>query len=287
MKGSNNKITISNTSYSNRSVLTKLGKESHSGVTELGGGGGVYISFFICNSPFWLIRYVPDWLGERSLLFTRFIPDDLFLFALFLGDFPRAWALLLEFIESSALCRNAEVSLAALKSFQEILQINKDKGDDRTFKLGLELAAPKLEVMQRTLEEAEEKASKMSLKDCGIDDVSLWSNAWKVWLSIGTEVTVPPIDKTADMYIPAQPFLSALIQIFPALYAHIKDRFVAADLHKLSTVLQRALAVPVHSDASPFIVPSYQEVCLTPLQEAVLSAVDVLQKVSQRHSERP
>lgn len=35
-----------------------------------------------------------------------------------LGDFPRAWSLLLEFIEHSALNKNNEVSLAALKAFQ-------------------------------------------------------------------------------------------------------------------------------------------------------------------------
>ncbi len=51
------------------------------------------------------------------------------------GDFPRAWALLLEFIESGALCRNAEVSLAALKSFQEILQLNKDQNKSDDWKL--------------------------------------------------------------------------------------------------------------------------------------------------------
>jgi hypothetical protein len=38
-----------------------------------------------------------------------------------IGDFPRACALLLEFIENSALSKSNEVSLAALKSFQEIL----------------------------------------------------------------------------------------------------------------------------------------------------------------------
>lgn len=38
-----------------------------------------------------------------------------------LGDFSRAWSLLLEFIENAALSKSNEVSLAALKSFQEIL----------------------------------------------------------------------------------------------------------------------------------------------------------------------
>lgn len=112
------------------------------------------------------------------------------------------------------------------------------------------------------------------------DDKTLWSNAWRVWLSIGTTATIPPETvNTADVYIPSQPFLTALIQIFPALYAHIKTRFVASDLQKLSTVLQRALAVPVHGDSSPFIMP-VGDVGLTTLQDAILGAVNVLQKVS-------
>jgi len=39
-----------------------------------------------------------------------------------LDEFPRAWALLLEFVESAALSKSAEVALAALKSFQDIVQ---------------------------------------------------------------------------------------------------------------------------------------------------------------------
>lgn len=42
-----------------------------------------------------------------------------------LGDFPRAWTLLLQFIDTAALSKNNEVSLSALKSFQEILNITK------------------------------------------------------------------------------------------------------------------------------------------------------------------
>lgn len=67
------------------------------------------------------------------------------------GDFPRAWSLLLEYIETAALCRNAEVSLAALKSFQEILQINrdsKDKSDDLDLPQSM-LRPPSVEEMHR------------------------------------------------------------------------------------------------------------------------------------------
>ncbi|XP_074659312.1 protein MON2 homolog [Tubulanus polymorphus] len=206
-----------------------------------------------------------------------------------LGDFPRAWALLLEFIEASALCRNAEVTLAALKSFQEILQINRSSGgsssgnDTDTRRnsraatggaTGTDLAAPSEEKMFRSLQDM------ISTKndDIKIDSVQLWSNAWRVWLSIGGKVTLPPDSKSStDIYVPSQPFLTALIQIFPPLFEHIKHRFVAADLQKLSAVLKGALSAPVQGDASPFILPAINETNVTALQEAVLNAVDVLQ----------
>lgn len=54
-----------------------------------------------------------------------------------LGDFDRAWSLILEFIQNAALSKNGEVSLAALKSLQEIMYHNADtkqcgKADDKT-----------------------------------------------------------------------------------------------------------------------------------------------------------
>lgn len=55
-----------------------------------------------------------------------------------IGDFPRACSLLLEFIECSALSKSNEVSLAALKSFQEILynkSINTVKGNGENTEL--------------------------------------------------------------------------------------------------------------------------------------------------------
>ena len=45
-------------------------------------------------------------------------------------DFYKTWTLLLEFIETSALSRNTEVSLSALKCFQEILCLTKVANHD-------------------------------------------------------------------------------------------------------------------------------------------------------------
>jgi len=109
-------------------------------------------------------------------------------------------------------------------------------------------------------------------------DIALWSSAWKVWLSIGTSCTRPPED-ASSMYIPSQAFLTALIQTFPPLLDHIKVRFSVGDLQKLSSVLKKALTVPVHGDSSPFIIPSFPDVSTTPLQEATLQAVEAIIRV--------
>lgn len=219
------------------------------------------------------------------------------------GDFPRAWALLLEFIETSALCKNSEVSLAALKSFQEMLQIKQqDSGDLKDeWKLLFEvpqqqmksklICPPTEETITRTPSNFSEPTTEPqeTVNDEGpsiysIDDKQVWSQAWKVWLSIGVAVTSPPVLSSSsqsseeELYIPSQPFLTALIRIFAPLYEHIRGRFCTGDLQKLCLVLQQSLAVPVHSDATPFIMP-VGEVSLTPLQEAVLDAIKVLKKV--------
>lgn len=163
-----------------------------------------------------------------------------------LGDFPRAWSLLLEFIENSALSKNNEVSLAALKAFQDILYWNK-------------------ETEGKVVQSGEES--------------DIWGVAWRVWVSIGAESTTPPTDLDRDdLYIPSQPFLTALIQIFPAVFQHIKSRFVPAELKKLCKVLQNAVTVPVLGEASPFIIPSVNDAALTQLQDGVLHSIELLQK---------
>ncbi|PVD25080.1 hypothetical protein C0Q70_15578 [Pomacea canaliculata] len=199
-----------------------------------------------------------------------------------LGDFPRAWSLLLEYIETSALCPNAEVSLAALKSFQEILQIGRDAKDRINDDLDLPqtlLQPPSAEEIQRSGE-----AGTTPILDAAPDlaDISLWTAAWKVWVNIGTNATIPPEKPEArgsgKVYVPSQSFLTALLLTFPPLFQHTKGRFAATDLQQFSRVLHAALSVPVHGDASPFIIPSYPDVTITPLQDASLQAMDCLVK---------
>ncbi|XP_016079952.1 PREDICTED: protein MON2 homolog isoform X3 [Miniopterus natalensis] len=211
-----------------------------------------------------------------------------------LGDFSRAWDVLLDHIQSAALSKNNEVSLAALKSFQEILQIvsparDSDKPETPPavnvpvpVLIG-SISGPGLGRPFVRTDSIGERLGRYSSSEPPIvtdelEDLNLWWAAWNTWYTIGSESTKPPITFDKLTFIPSQPFLTALIQIFPALYQHIKTGFNMDDLQKLGVILHSAVSVPISSDASPFILPSYTEAVLTSLQEAVLTALDVLQK---------
>lgn len=123
-------------------------------------------------------------------------------------------------------------------------------------------------------------------EESAMEDSALWWSAWSTWCQTGTKSTRPPANTTLSdpsahrlSFIPSQPFLTALVQIFPALYQHIKADFGMEELCKLGLVLHGAVSVPISSEASPFILPSYSEAVLTSLQESVLTSLDVLQKV--------
>ncbi|XP_028146572.1 protein MON2 homolog [Diabrotica virgifera virgifera] len=163
-----------------------------------------------------------------------------------LGDFPRAWSVLLEFIENAALSKNNEVSIAALKSFQEILFQSKNQSTDN-----------------KTL----------------IDDKDIWVVAWKVWVKIGTEITVPLIDNESheDFYIPSQTFLTSLVQIFPYVFQHVRNTFTLDDLRQLGTVLLNAVSIPVYGE-TPYIISTSSDIILTPLHDGVLHVMELLQK---------
>lgn len=167
------------------------------------------------------------------------------------------------------------MSLAALKSFQEILYLQ--KGCDNN------------EITHSA------------------DSEALWIVAWRVWLNIGTESTTPPQENETEPYVPSQAFLTALVHIFPAVFQHIRKkyiihynlqnfifvvykvmfifllffycRFTGTDLDKLCVVLKNVVAVPVHGESTPYILPTVPDVVLTHLQDGVLHSMELLQKV--------
>lgn len=58
---------------------------------------------------------------------------------------------------------------------------------------------------------------------CPKSNDEMWDVAWRVWLRIALEIK-PEI--SSELYLPSQPYLSALIHIFPSLFQHIKDRYL-------------------------------------------------------------
>lgn len=87
-----------------------------------------------------------------------------------------------------------------------------------------------------------------------------------------------PEKQQDDLYIPSQAFLTALVQIFPALFQHIHTKFTSDDLKKLCDVLMNAVKVPVHSDSTPYIMSTMSDSLLTPLHDGVLDCIEILQK---------
>lgn len=170
-----------------------------------------------------------------------------------LGDFPRSWSLLLEFIENAALSKNNEVSFAALKSFQEILYSCKSNSTDNK----------------------------------NNEDREIWAVLWRVWLKIGTEVmsTSSETDASEEFYLPNQAFLTALVQIFPGVFQHIKDTFDLKDLKQLCTVLTNTVNVPVYGETMPYIYNTSSDFALTPLHDGCLHIMELLQQeaISKGH----
>ena len=205
-----------------------------------------------------------------------------------LDEYPRAWALLLEIIESNALSQNSEVALNSLKSFQEIVDemgslspsktSNKNKSSTNGGSAKATAAASNIHFVS----------------DITDSEIDLWANAWRIWQNIGTQSMVnehflrpstaakegnAKADTKRAVY-PSQPYLAALINIFPPLFSRLFTRFGIGDLQRFCGILTRAVSMPLHSDTSPFLLPTFhqQKTVLSPLQQSVLSSIGVLQQ---------
>lgn len=198
-----------------------------------------------------------------------------------LEEFPRAWALLLEFIEAAALSKSAEVSLAALKSFLDIVQ---DPNPDDEAKQSEPVFNPK---SGNFVSKGKAKL-KVKPKFCEAnEDINLWVNAWRVWHNIGVTSTSAShtlrVKKDSNGQLvkyrvyPNQSFLAALTDVFPYLFPRIYSRFGLSDLQKLSQVFLCSLKVPVHVDAAPFLT-TMQDSPLTSLQISISNAIDMLRE---------
>ncbi|RVE48352.1 hypothetical protein evm_007012 [Chilo suppressalis] len=131
------------------------------------------------------------------------------------GDFNRSWAALLDYITDFALRRSHEVSVAALKSFQEVVS-----------------------AAGRASESAEVNSALYR---------RVWASAWTAWGNIasatGNQSPVTEDGKPVEAYAPSLNFLTTLVQIFPLIFQHIRPTFTAADVQKLGECLSNVCRI--------------------------------------------
>ncbi|EDV29746.1 uncharacterized protein TRIADDRAFT_19890 [Trichoplax adhaerens] len=172
-------------------------------------------------------------------------------------EFQRAWVLLLEHIESSAMNTNSEVSLASLKCFQDIFNLE-------------------------SISEGSRPHQGVQTSETDSRYVSIWSNVWRVWCNIGRgstklsgELLSNHKNKIND-FLPSQTFLVTFLRAFPSLYVHIGARFVTNDIQQTMNILYDAVRIPVTPDNLPFVLSSANKDSITPLQEIIINGINCL-----------
>lgn len=123
-----------------------------------------------------------------------------------MGDYSKAWVLLLEYVEKMALSETTEVSLAALKALQEMIT-SSPGGQD------------KAEVREIN-----------------------WTLCWKAWLNIGNQ-KANYIANTTEVLNNSQVLLTGYVQIFHVLFPHLKASFRREDVESLGKVLMSCIQV--------------------------------------------
>uniref|UniRef100_A0A9J2PL94 Mon2 C-terminal domain-containing protein n=1 Tax=Ascaris lumbricoides TaxID=6252 RepID=A0A9J2PL94_ASCLU len=201
--------------------------------------------------------------------------------SLFSEDFASAWTTLLQYIEYLAASDNNEMSLAALKSFQEVL-------------LG--------RVSQQTLADMgiRERSTGATGNSQTMDEVpplpeALWISSWQTWMRISRSLITPhpasiPVpsserpstantkksDGPTKHYIPGPSHFTTILHIFSPLFERVKKKILVNELkyEGVPKILKDIIGVPVSTEQAPFIMSTCAEI--TPTQEAVLDCVRVM-----------
>uniref|UniRef100_F1KQN5 Monensin-resistant 2 n=1 Tax=Ascaris suum TaxID=6253 RepID=F1KQN5_ASCSU len=211
-----------------------------------------------------------------------------------LEDFASAWTTLLQYIEYLAASDNNEMSLAALKSFQEVL-------------LG--------RVSQQTLADMgiRERSTGATGNSQTMDEVPplpepLWISSWQTWMRISRSLITPhpaniPVpsserpstanakksDGPTKHYIPGPSHFTTILHIFSPLFERVKKKILVNELkyEGVPKILKDIIGVPVSTEQAPFIMSTCAEI--TPTQEAVLDCVRVmyLEMVDSNSALRP
>ncbi|CAH0599058.1 unnamed protein product [Chrysodeixis includens] len=165
------------------------------------------------------------------------------------GDFNRSWTALLDYITDFALRRSHEVSVGALKSFQEVVSAAGRATD----------VDPAL--MKR-----------------------VWGAAWAAWTNIASSShSLPPPSedgKPVEVYAPSQNFLTTLVQIFPLIFQHIRPTFTPADVTQLGLCLSHVCSTEPSAAASALDSLA----AAAPVSLHALHCLDIVHKEAlQRH----
>ncbi|KAL3981528.1 Guanine nucleotide exchange factor in Golgi transport N-terminal family protein [Acanthocheilonema viteae] len=190
-----------------------------------------------------------------------------------LDDFPAIWVTLLHYIEYLAASDNSEMTLAALKSFQELL-------------LG--------RIPSQGYDKRERFANCTYGNYVGDEPLflpeHLWITSWKSWMvmsrtlvlikpfkvDVPSDATVPLSERSGGKFIPGQVHLMILLQIFIPLFERIRKKISCDDLKydEVPSILKGIVSVPLTAEQVPFILSNSNDI--TPTLEAVLNCVRII-----------
>ena len=116
-----------------------------------------------------------------------------------MGDYSKAWVLLLEYVEKMALSNTSEVSMAALKALQELITST----SSATTTTASTPTADAGSVPQA--------ANAMTASGNNLQDVN-WTLCWKAWLNIGNQKATY-ITNTSEVVTQSQVLLTGFVQV--------------------------------------------------------------------------
>ncbi|CAD5226469.1 unnamed protein product [Bursaphelenchus xylophilus] len=186
-----------------------------------------------------------------------------------LDTFENSWKTLLTFIEYVAGTDNSEMSLAALKNFQELLFGRAQSG-----------ANPK---KKKNGSVGEEQALPLPEK--------LWMISWRAFTNISKAITSPTIPEaslsTVDVmtsaseypkhFIPGTFHFTTLLSAFQPLFYRVCKRLEPNDVGKdgILAIFKRIVSTPMSPDQGPFMMTT-QNSEINPSQECILDCVYVI-----------
>jgi hypothetical protein len=231
-----------------------------------------------------------------------------------LNDFQKLWLKLLESIENSVLSKNTEISLAALRSFHELLgnqnyysSPNSSASLSNTNVVAAAAATAAAIITNGQQQQNTQLSSTQTSTIIKYLDISQWLTAWKVCLNIGLNINYDKqqfLQMTENNKLmrkssknsesqqqqqqaipiqnflpPNQTFLTCYNDLIPIIIDVISFKFTKKDFESFSTVLEKLLSIPVIGGDFASFVFVQAENNLTPLQNSCLNSIKYFLKV--------